>query len=45
MDVNLIGGILTALFTVLPLAGVLGLKREEWMARRREARRRSGKTA
>ena len=38
MSVLTIGLISTGLFTLLPLAGVLGLKREEWIARRREAR-------
>lgn len=38
MSVLTIGVIITGLFTLLPLAGVLGLKREEWIARRREAR-------
>lgn len=38
MSLLTIGIIVTGLFTLLPLAGVLGLKRKEWMARRREAR-------
>jgi hypothetical protein len=38
MSLLTIGIIVTGLFTLLPLAGVLGLKREEWIARRREAR-------
>ena len=33
-----IGISVTGLFTLLPLAGVLGLKREEWVARRHKAR-------
>jgi hypothetical protein len=33
-----IGILVTGLFTLLPLAGVLGLKREQWIARRRAAR-------
>ena len=38
MNLLVIGIIVTGLFTLLPLAGVLGLKREEWMERRRAAR-------
>lgn len=39
LHVNLVGGIVTFMFTVLPLAAALGLKRQEWMQRRREARK------
>ena len=38
MHVEILGGIVTFLFTVLPLAAGLGVKRQEWMKRRREAR-------
>ena len=38
MHVSLIGGVVTFMFTVLPLAAALGLKRQAWMKRRREAR-------
>lgn len=38
MQVELVGGIVTFLFTVLPLAAGLGVKRQEWSKRRREAR-------
>jgi hypothetical protein len=44
MHVDIMGGIVTLLFTVLPLAAGLGVKRQEWMKRRREARA-AGKTA
>ena len=39
LHVNLVGGIVTFMFTALPLAAALGLKRQEWMKRRREARK------
>lgn len=38
MNLLVIGIIISGLATVLPLAGVLGLKREQWMERRRAAR-------
>jgi hypothetical protein len=38
MSLLTIGIIVTGLFTLLPLAGVLGLKRQQWSARRRAAR-------
>ncbi len=44
LHVNILGGIVTFLFTVLPLAAGLGVKRQAWMRRRREARA-AGKTA
>jgi len=38
LHVNLIGGIVTFMFTALPLAAALGLRRQERIRRRREAR-------
>jgi len=38
LHVNLIGGIVTFLFTVLPLAAALGVRRQAWIQRRRAAR-------